>query len=877
MANIKFSQFTEKTTLGTVDFLVGYTGAENVQISPTNLLSTFVSGSGTAGQVAYFDPSNNLTGENEFFWDYTNNRLGIGTISPSKQLHVRGSAPWIRIEEDSASNKRLDLYVDPSTAIAYIGANQSAQQLRFQTGSADRLNITNAGNVGIGTANPVSKLDVIGGVTAQGTLVATGISQLGSGGANVYLTSSSAGNVGIGTSSPGNKLEVAGGGVRASYFTSIGGRSFKMDNVAFVGGYSDGSGANGANDLGSATNQWRDLYLSGDITSSAGGATFAGNVALTGDLKVTADAATEDIVAQWADSNGNNTATFRTTTPGQIFEIRSQNSGTLKFDSTSSTFTGDISTSGDIELTSANKYIYLRTGTNSGLWQEDNFSLRFGTNNIEALELDNSQNATFAGSIFLPDNRDVGWNGGYSAGKPTLAAVGTTMKMFPSGSVSGAQFTLTPTTATFAGKVSVGGGDTSTAQMALKGQQSLLSFIRGTSGDAQFFMSSDSSRLYFSHTDTQSTNLILTLNQDESATFAGNVAVTNILHIDSAATGSPYIDWRQDGTQKAYIQYADSGDSFELQSDNQFVVRTGGSTAALTINSSQNATFAGTITTTGNITANTGHVNIDSGYSFQWGDTHERIEQSDGKIEFFTNNTQQMTLSGNNLGIGTDSPSDKLTVDGNLSIFGNKIYNGSAANSAGVSFPSSTTRIDGYNGITFHSSTTTVGSQSERMRINSSGNVLFGTTGIPDGTSFYGSGFIPVSTDKVQLRMASSAVIAGSLLTFHNPNGAVGNITITGSSTAYNTSSDYRLKEDLQDFAGLDMVSKIPVYDFKWKVDDSRSYGVLAHELQEVVPNAVSGEKDAEEMQGVDYSKIVPLLVKSIQELKSEIEELKSK
>jgi hypothetical protein len=73
--------------------------------------------------------------------------------------------------------------------------------------------------------------------------------------------------------------------------------------------------------------------------------TFAGNVALTGDLKVTADAATADIVAQWADSNGNNTATFRTTTPGQIFEIRSQNSGTLKFDSTSSTFTGSVTAS----------------------------------------------------------------------------------------------------------------------------------------------------------------------------------------------------------------------------------------------------------------------------------------------------------------------------------------------------------------------------------------------------------------------------------------------------------------------------------------------------------------------------------------------------
>jgi len=170
-----------------------------------------------------------------------------------------------------------------------------------------------------------------------------------------------------------------------------------------------------------------------------------------------------------------------------------------------------------------------------------------------------------------------------------------------------------------------------------------------------------------------------------------------------------------------------------------------------------------------------------------------------------------------------------------------------------------------------------------RMKITSGGNVLFGATDVPDGTSHYGSGFIPVSTGKVQLRMASNSTAAGSLITFFNPNGGVGNITITGTTTAYNTSSDYRLKEDLQDFAGLDMVSKIPVYDFKWKTDKSRSYGVMAHELQEVLPDAVTGEKDAINEdgsinpQGVDYAKIVPLLVKSIQELKAEIEILKNK
>ena len=81
-----------------------------------------------------------------------------------------------------------------------------------------------------------------------------------------------------------------------------------------------------------------------------------------------------------------------------------------------------------------------------------------------------------------------------------------------------------------------------------------------------------------------------------AATFGGNVTATNILTVAGAATGSPFLQFTQGGTQKAYIQYVDSGDSFELQTDNQFVVRTGGSTPALTINSSQSATFAGSIT-----------------------------------------------------------------------------------------------------------------------------------------------------------------------------------------------------------------------------------------------------------------------------------------
>ena len=67
------------------------------------------------------------------------------------------------------------------------------------------------------------------------------------------------------------------------------------------------------------------------------------------------------------------------------------------------------------------------------------------------------------------------------------------------------------------------------------------------------------------------------------------------------------------------------------------------------------------------------------------------------------------------------------------------------------------------------------------------------------------------------------------------------------------------------------------MYDFKWKSDNKRNYGVIAHELQEIIPQAVVGEKDDKEMQQADYSKLVPVLLKSIQELEARVKELENK
>ena len=169
-----------------------------------------------------------------------------------------------------------------------------------------------------------------------------------------------------------------------------------------------------------------------------------------------------------------------------------------------------------------------------------------------------------------------------------------------------------------------------------------------------------------------------------------------------------------------------------------------------------------------------------------------------------------------------------------------------------------------------------------RLHASRVGDTLFGCTALPSA-SVFGSAFKSDSKSRYTLMQSCNDTGLSDLQEFFNPNGAVGKIQTSGSATIFNTASDYRLKEDLQDFAGLDIISKIPVYDFKWKIDGKRSYGVMAHELQEILPDAAAGKKDAINEdgsinpQGVDYSKIVPLLVKSIQELKAEIEILKNK
>ena len=253
--------------------------------------------------------------------------------------------------------------------------------------------------------------------------------------------------------------------------------------------------------------------------------------------------------------------------------------------------------------------------------------------------------------------------------------------------------------------------------------------------------------------------------------------------------------------------------------------------------------------------------------------------------------TQAMTLDASgNLGVGTTSPSGNGRLELNIPSGNNTnltFYEGGASRWLIGSVTSS-------NAFRFYD----LANGAERARIDSIGNLLVGTTGTAYGTgerlsvitSGGGSGTTGAGIrglNAVLLGLWNSTVGSSTLIGFAAGSGGagVGSITTNGTSTvAYNTSSDYRLKENVQPMTGaLAKIAALKPVTYKWKVDGSDGQGFIAHELQEVVPDCVTGEKDAVETytdedgvehtspvyQGIDTSFLVATLTAAIQELKA--------
>jgi len=180
--------------------------------------------------------------------------------------------------------------------------------------------------------------------------------------------------------------------------------------------------------------------------------------------------------------------------------------------------------------------------------------------------------------------------------------------------------------------------------------------------------------------------------------------------------------------------------------------------------------------------------------------------------------------------------------------------------------------------LTNASGSTNIQLLSNGNSILNGGNVLIGTASDAGYTlNVVGNAqFIKSSTSTAMVVGLSG--VTGSIIRFSYNGGFVGSISTDGSNTAYNTSSDYRLKEQVRPIDNpLEKVLKLNPVNFKYKNSKTIQDGFIAHEIQEILPYLVTGEKDGVEMQEVDYSKLTPILIAAIKEQQAQIQELKNK
>jgi len=162
------------------------------------------------------------------------------------------------------------------------------------------------------------------------------------------------------------------------------------------------------------------------------------------------------------------------------------------------------------------------------------------------------------------------------------------------------------------------------------------------------------------------------------------------------------------------------------------------------------------------------------------------------------------------------------------------------------------------------------------------------TTGNPgfaatvDGSTLHSAGYVSARRDGIVGYWARTT--DGSLHNFRHYNSGtpvtVGSISITTTTTTYNTSSDADLKEDPQAFDAMSLISQMAVYDFRWKSTKERAHGVYAQELHQVLPRAVTpggtDEDGGVRHWAVDYSKLVPVLIRAVQQLEARVAELEA-
>ena len=801
--------------------------------------------------------------------------VGIGETSPDTELHISAAFPKILMQDTDGTSQYGEFYHSNGTTAISARDNTTNGSISFQrydgTTATTSMRIDTSGNVGIGTTSPEAKLEVDGAkndnllilegaadnfefhvtsgdaATANSSLYRLALERngtdngfidfyRGNDGTDGYLTFgssntermriNSAGNVGIGTASPAYELDVTGsaqltGGdlILRGDSTNADTQSIRFENVA---------------------NDDRSAYIRADYeaNSSGNGIGLAFGTNDSGQ-----DGQTRMVLTRIGKVG------IGTTSPSTDLHIKNTSAAQLLIESgetaTGFLLFGDAS---DLNIGSVS-------------YDHSDNSMRFETDDTERMRIDSSGNV----------------------------GIGTTS---PS-----AQLHVKNNDAGFEVDVDNQVGD----------GVRLLAYDRNTSTDRN--MQYRANKHLFSIGSSEKMRI------DSSGKVGiGATSPSELLHVTGASTAKVQISSTSttgisgihfgdpDDVNSGRVQYEHNTDHMGLYTNNTEKVRinSSGNVGIGTTSPKQLLTIGNhsDVTTAGNLgvrTNSSGHAItiLEDGSAGAGTDESWQLGvSSSGDLGFF--DSQQTTAkvtfadASGNVGIGGGTISSKLFV--NTDTVGDSYFKGGADNSRQLDFstfatasPNAGHKIDAtsVNGVIALATGST-----ERMRIDSSGNVLVGTTdsNVSNNSGTANSGINLLATGQIFAAYGGNTAnfnrlgSDGSILNFDKDGSTVGSISVTSSATAYNTSSDERLKENIQDAddAGS-KIDAIQIRQFDWIADGShQDYGVIAQELVTVAPKAVHQPEDSEDMMGVDYSKLVPMLIKEIQTLRNRVAQLEN-
>ena len=810
--------------------------------------------------------------------------VGIGTSNPASLLHIKSTATTPQgITVEGGDESFIKLLTGGVKNWGFITTNLAASDFGIYqsnsnggdpfTAGTPRLYFDGSGNVGIGTTSPTEKLSVSGNIE---------LDDMPANGTRYLMTNET--NTGTG------RLNIQAGGGSAAYG---GGLSLIANSHAskpgwVIAGISSGAGTAGGATEGRFVVNTHGLGTGSDLftvlrTGNVGIGTTSPSSLLTlnkatGEVGILLEGNGTDVAKFKLASAGVNHAVQIGSVSNNEVQFHTANSEKMRLAANGNVGIGTTSPSAKLQVqqdqtaesnvmfmnnsTGANAAIRLSLNVGSPAGNDPKISFNIGDGGFDwTMGVDNSDSDKFKIS------------GGTDSHNPNL---GTNDRLVIDGS----------------GNVGIGISPVSGARLTLGTgavANEILSFASASGGNAELRNTSSTGTFTFTNADGSSEKMRIT--------SGGNVGI---------GTTSPSARLNVEGVGQA-----------------------NNPTVAIDVTNSDSFNhgleiFDGNLTTGETVLMAIGHsgsTKLTAIYGFIRNENS--LDQNLATIGFWGADNKLTVSAGGNVGIGTGTttPAEKLTIDGTVSGAYVRISNaGSGDVSSGyMIYNGSNLDFNVYTNPTFGNTTLLTrealairAGGSERMRITSAGNVGIGNTS-PQTTlhtgptttvtnaftarfaasNFFASGgnsMFYVPDTAANIMMFGSNQFGTNQIEFYHKNPGtsqayVGRISTSGSATSYVTSSDYRLKENIVPISeSISRLNQLKPSRFNFIEEPGKVVdGFIAHEVQDIVPEAIVGEKDEVDEeggiipQGIDQAKLVPLLVAAVQELEARVKELENK